>query len=124
MKEIKFRRLHFLQRLIINALTLLALAGLFPQGLYIKSALTAVIAALVLGILNALVKPVLQVLALPLTLVTFGLFGLVVNGVVLWLTATLVGSGFRFTSFGWAVIIAIIMWLVSLITSSYLGRND
>lgn len=124
MKEIKFKRMHFLQRLVINAITLLALAGLFSQGLHIDSIFTAFIAALILGVLNALVRPVLQLFALPLTILTFGLFGLIVNGTVLWLTAAIVGSGFQFASFGWAVLISIIMWLVNLIVSNYLARND
>ncbi|WP_187387627.1 phage holin family protein [Weissella muntiaci] len=124
MKEIKFKRMHFLQRLIINAITLLALAGFFSQGLHIDSIFTAFMAALILGVLNALVRPVLQLLALPLTILTFGIFGLIVNGAVLWMTAALVGSGFRFASFGWAVLISIVMWLVNLIVSSFLARND
>ncbi|GAK31466.1 putative membrane protein [Weissella oryzae SG25] len=124
MKEIKFKRMHFLQRLVINAITLLALAGFFSQGLHIDSIFTAFIAALILGVLNALVRPVLQLLALPLTILTFGLFGLIVNGTVLWLTAAIVGKGFQFTSFGWAVLISIIMWLVNLVVSNYLARND
>ncbi|HCN26089.1 MAG TPA: hypothetical protein DIS89_03090, partial [Weissella cibaria] len=70
---------------------LLALAGLFHQGLYISNFVTAILAALILGVLNALVKPVLQILALPFTILTFGLFGLIVNGVVLWLASQIIG---------------------------------
>lgn len=83
MQTITFRRFSFLQRLLINTIMLLALAGLFKQGLYISNLFTAVLAALILGVLNALVKPVLQILALPFTVLTFGIFGLIVNGIVL-----------------------------------------
>jgi len=123
MKTVTIRRFSFWQRLLINTIMLLAMAGLFHQGLYIRSFWTALIAALILGILNNLVKPVLHLLALPLTLLTFGLFGLIVNGVVLWLTAALVGDGFRFTSFGWAIFIAVIMSVVNLIITNYFSRK-
>ncbi len=119
MQTITFRRFSFLQRLLINTIMLLALAGLFKQGLYISNLFTAVLAALILGVLNALVKPVLQILALPFTVLTFGIFGLIVNGIVLWMASAIVGDGFRFASF-----IAIIMSLVNLIISSYFSRRD
>ena len=53
MQTITFRRFSFLQRLLINTIMLLALAGLFKQGLYISNLFTAVLAALILGVLNA-----------------------------------------------------------------------
>lgn len=124
MKTVTFKNFSFWQRIIINTVMLLAMAGLFRNGLYIKNIWTAILAAVILGILNALVKPFLQLLALPLTILSFGLFGLVINGVVLWLTAWVVGDGFRFASFGWAVFIAIVMSVVNMIISSYFSKND
>ena len=114
MKTVTFKNFSFWQRIIINTVMLLAMAGLFRNGLYIKNIWTAILAAVILGILNALVKPFLQ----------FGLFGLVINGVVLWLTAWVVGDGFRFASFGWAMFIAIVMSVVNMIISSYFSKND
>lgn len=124
MKIVTFKNFSFWQRIIINTVMLLAMAGLFRNGLYIKNIWTAILAAVILGILNALVKPFLQLLALPLTILSFGLFGLVINGVVLWLTAWVVGDGFRFASFGWAMFIAIVMSVVNMIISSYFSKND
>lgn len=124
MKTVTFKNFSFWQRIIINTVMLLAMAGLFRNGLYIKNIWTAILAAVILGILNALVKPFLQLLALPLTILSFGLFGLVINGVVLWLTAWVVGHGFRFASFGWAMFIAIVMSVVNMIISSYFSKND
>ena len=123
MKTVTFKNFSFWQRIIINTVMLLAMAGLFRNGLYIKNIWTAILAAVILGILNALVKPFLQLLALPLTILSFGLFGLVINGVVLWLTAWVVGDGFRFASFGWAMFIAIVMSVVNMIISSYFSKN-
>lgn len=124
MKTVTFKNFSFWQRIIINTVMLLAMAGLFRNGLYIKNIWTAILAAVILGILNALVKPFLQLLALPLTILSFGLFGLVINGVVLWLTAWVVGDGFKFASFGWAMFIAIVMSVVNMIISSYFSKND
>lgn len=124
MKTVTFKNFSFWQRIIINTVMLLAMAGLFRNGLYIKNIWTAILAAVILGILNALVKPFLQLLALPLTILSFGLFGLVINGVVLWLTAWVVGDGFRFASFGWAMFIAIVMSVVNMIISRYFSKND
>lgn len=124
MKAVSFKNFSFWQRIIINTVMLLAMAGLFRNGLYIRNIWTAILAAVILGILNALVKPVLHVLALPFTIISFGLFGLVINGVVLWLTAWVVGDGFRFASFGWAVFIAIVMSVVNMIISSYFSKED
>lgn len=124
MKTVTFKNFSFWQRIIINTVMLLAMAGLFRNGLYIRNIWTAILAAVILGILNALVKPVLHVLALPFTIISFGLFGLVINGVVLWLTAWVVGDGFRFASFGWAVFIAIVMSVVNMTISSYFSKED
>ena len=124
MKTVTFKNFSFWQRIIINTVMLLAMAGLFRSGLYIRNIWTAILAAVILGILNALVKPVLHVLALPFTIISFGLFGLVIKGVVLWLTAWVVGDGFRFASFGWAVFIAIVMSVVNMIISSYFSKED
>jgi len=119
MKVYSFRRLRFSQRVIINALMLLALAGLLPQGLHISSVWTALWAAFVLGILNAVLRPVLHLFALPLTILTFGVFAFVVNAIVLWLTSSIVGNGFQFASFGWAMLISMIMAAVNYVITSY-----
>ncbi|QIL51025.1 phage holin family protein [Weissella coleopterorum] len=118
----QLKRFSFLQRLIINMITLLALAGLFQQGLYVQNLWNAFMAAAILGVLNVFVRPVLQILSLPLTFFTFGLFSFVVNAAVLWMTSWFVGPGFQFTSFGWAILISLIMSLVNAILSDFFSR--
>lgn len=120
----KFNQFSFFQRLLINVIMLLALAGFFKNGLYIENFTTGILAALVLGILNGILRPFLQLISLPLTLLTFGLFGFVINAVILWLTSWIVGAGFQFASFGWALLISIIMSVINAILSSYLVRNN
>ncbi|MCC5896217.1 MAG: phage holin family protein [Alkalibacterium sp.] len=95
------------QRILANTIIFLALAG-FLGGFYIDSWATALVAAVVFGILNVIVKPILVVLSLPITMMTLGLFYFIINGLMLWLTAVLV-SGFGFSSFGMALIVALIV---------------
>ncbi|AIG65127.1 phage holin family protein [Weissella tructae] len=123
MRVYSFQQLGFSQRVLVNTLTLLALAGLFPQGLYMASIWTALWAAVVLGVLNALLRPILQLLALPLTILTFGVFGFVVNAAVLWLASSIVGTGFQFMSFSWALLISMIMAAVNFIITNYLSSG-
>jgi putative membrane protein len=107
-------------RWLINALALFIVATIVP-GFSYKSIVTLLIAAAVLGLLNAIVRPILFVLTLPLTVVTLGLFLIVLNAVMLEMTSWLVPS-FRIASFGWAVAGAIVLGLISLITNR-IGRK-
>ena len=102
-------------RWLLNTVALLVVAIVVPHFHY-DSLLSVAIAAAVLGLLNAIVKPLLFILTLPLTIVTLGLFLLVLNAIMLELTAWLV-PGFRIDSFGWAVIGALVLTLVSLVTN-------
>ena len=87
-----------------------------------RSGLSLAIAAAVLGLLNAIVRPVLVLLTLPLTILTLGLFLIVLNAIMLELTDMLV-SGFVIDSFGWAIVGAVVLALVSLITNR-IGRRE
>jgi putative membrane protein len=111
----------------INALCLLALPYLIPavkiSGLGSFAGFrTALLAALVLGLLNAIIRPILFILTLPITLLTLGLFTLVLNGLMFWLAARLI-DGFEVTSFGWAMVAALAYSIVSWGVSSLLMRN-
>ncbi|MER1939185.1 MULTISPECIES: phage holin family protein [unclassified Castellaniella] len=96
---------------ILNAVALLVVAYLLP-GISVASFGSALIAALVLGLLNTLVKPLLVLLTLPLTVVTLGLFLLVLNALVFWWAGSIL-KGFQVDGFWWAVIGAIVYSLVS-----------
>ena len=107
--------LTLLARWIINAAALLLVAYLYP-GVSVESFLTALIAALVLGLVNAVVRPVLVILTLPVTLLTLGLFLFVINALLFWLVAELV-PGFRVSGFGAALLGSILYSVITLITS-------
>lgn len=100
---------------ILNAVALLAVAYVLP-GIVIGSFWSAMLAALVLGLLNTLVKPLLILLTLPITVVTLGLFLLVLNALVFWLAGSLF-RGFQVEGFWWAVAGAILYSVVSSLFS-------
>lgn len=100
---------------ILNAVALLAVAYVLP-GIVIASFWSAMLAALVLGLLNTLVKPLLILLTLPITIVTLGLFLLVLNALVFWLAGSLF-KGFQVEGFWWAVAGAILYSVVSSLFS-------
>jgi putative membrane protein len=105
----------FILRLVLNALVLLLVAHLI-EGIRVSSFGTALIAALVLGLLNALVKPVLFILTLPINVLTLGLFTFVINAFILWLAAALV-PGFAIDRFLTALLAAIVMALINMLIS-------
>lgn len=106
--------MRLIKFLILNTLAILAAAWLLPNSFQVDSVTTAVVAALVLGILNWTVKPILHILSLPITILTLGLFSFVINGVVISLLARLM-SGMTVTSFGAAMIAALIISIVNSI---------
>jgi len=104
---------------ILNAVALLVVAYILP-GITVASFGSALIAALVLGLLNAVVKPLLILLTLPLTVVTLGLFLLVINALVFWFAGSVL-KGFQVDGFWWAVIGAIVYSIVSTALSGLLA---
>jgi len=76
----------------------------------------AIVGSIVLGVINAIIRPVLIILTLPLNIITLGLFTFVINGVMLWLTSATV-KGFDIHGFGWAILTAIVLSLISLLIS-------
>ena len=96
---------------LINAVSLLALPYIFTS-IKVASFTTALVVALILGLINAVIRPVLVLLTLPLTIVTLGLFIFVINGLLFWLVASFV-AGFHVTGFWPAVFGAIVYSLIS-----------
>jgi len=105
--------MRILAKLLITALALLAVAYLLP-GVVVSSFYIALIVAVILGLLNLVVKPILVVLTLPINILTLGLFMWVINGFLLWFVSTFVG-GFSVSGFWVAVlaslIVSVFAWL-------------
>ena len=92
----------------------LGIATLITPGIKAKSFVTFLIAATVLGLINAFIRPVLWLLTAPLSVLTFGLFVLVINALMIMLAAALV-PGFEVKGFGSALLAAIIMAVIGVI---------
>ena len=113
-------RMGFLIRLVINAIALFAIAYFhIVHGIEVSGPGGALIAALILGVVNAILRPILVLLSLPLELVTLGLFTLVINALLFWLVGALhVGltvDGF-WPAFWGAIVMSIISWILSFLT--------
>lgn len=104
--------MNLLLRWLINALVLLAMPYIL-RWVYVDNFWTALIVALVLGLLNTFIRPILLLLTLPITLLTLGLFALVINGFTFWLAAQFV-PGFYVSGF-WAAFFAALLY--SIITA-------
>jgi putative membrane protein len=101
----------FIARLILNALTVYITANLLT-GVSVDSFVTAVVVAVVMGLVNTLIKPVLLLLTFPITLLTFGLFAWVINALMILLVARLV-PGFSVASFVWALAFSLVLSVIS-----------
>ena len=112
----------FLVHWAITGLSLWAASHIF-RGLTFDSTSSLVVSALLLGFANAIVKPILIMLTLPLTLLTFGLFLLVINALVLLLVAWVV-RGFRISGFWTAFFASIFISLLSIVIGSLFSGGD
>ena len=105
---------------ILNAVTLLIVAYILP-GIVVSSFWSAMLAAVVLGLINMLVKPLLILLTLPITIVTLGLFLLVINALMFWLAGSIL-KGFQVNGFWWAVGGALFYSVISGFLTSLINR--
>ena len=105
----------FILRIVLNAVGLLVIDYLM-DSVTVDSFGAAVVAVIILSIVNTLIRPILLLLALPITFLTLGLFALVINGAMFYLVATLV-DGFHVSSFFGVVIGAIFMSIVYSLTA-------
>ena len=111
----------FLVRWIVNALSLYILDILF-EGITFSQDRAIIITALILMIVNAIIKPILKLLSLPLTIITFGLFSFIVNAIVLEITFNL-ASGASINSFGTALIASIILAIINPAISNFFDKK-
>ncbi len=100
-------------KLLINALAIF-LVGSFLPGIHVSTYMTALIVALVLGLLNMLVRPILFLVTLPINILTLGLFTFVLNGLMFWLVSLFI-KDFVIDGFWWAVIGALIVSAISTV---------
>src|SRR5699024_5159217 len=107
----------------LNAIDLLLVGELF-NGFHITGFKMALIAAIILSILNIIVRPILIILTIPITVVTLGLFFLVINAITLSITQSLMDSGFVIDNFSTAFFASIILSLISVVLHRIVGKPD
>lgn len=113
----------FLKSWIITAFAVLVAVTLLPHHIRCEKFSDLLMAALLLGVLNAFIRPFMLLMALPLLILSLGLFTIVINACLLYLVHGLMGPRFEVEGFGWAMLGAIIISLVSvplhLLTGNY-----
>jgi putative membrane protein len=109
--------MEFLGRLIVSALAVIVTSYLLP-GVHIDGALTALLVAAVLSLLNAIIKPILVILTIPITVVTLGFFLLIINAVLILLTSKLLSPGFHVEGFWVAFFFSLVLSIVNAIFNS------
>ena len=107
--------MSFLLRLILNALGVILVSYIVP-GVHVNGFFTAIVTAFVIGLINAVIRPVLLILSLPINILTLGLFTFVINALMFWLASALV-PGFQVAGFGAALMGAFVFWIISWATN-------
>lgn len=105
-------------RILLSALAVVILAKILP-GIGVDSYTTAIIVAIVLSLLNFIVKPILVILTLPITILTLGLFLLIINAIIILLADNLI-SGFEVTNIWWALLFSLLLSFLQSILYSLL----
>jgi putative membrane protein len=103
--------MHTIISLLLNAVAVVITAYILP-GVHVESFITAIVVAVILGIANAILKPILFVLTLPVNVLTLGLFTFILNGFIILLVSALV-PGFKVNGLLWAILFSIILSLVN-----------
>lgn len=116
---------NLILRILINAVAILITAALLPGIMLADDGLgTLLLLGAIIGVVNALVRPFLILLTCPAVILSFGLFVLVINGLMLQLAATISGDRLIIDGFGWAVLGGIIMSLTALALEIIIGMDD
>ena len=113
--------MSLLIKIIITAALVLLISNFMP-GVHVESFTTALFVAIVLGLLNIFIKPILVIFTLPVTILTLGLFLLVINALIIILCTNIVG-GFRIDTFWTALFFSIILSLLQSIMNGILGEG-
>ena len=108
-------------RILLSALAVVILSKILP-GVWVVSYMTAIIVAVVLSLLNLIVRPILVILTLPVTILTLGLFLLVINVIIILLTDNLI-DGFAVDSIWWALLFSLLLSFLQAILFSILKKD-
>ena len=114
---------QFLQRWLINTLAVALTTVILHNHIHYRGWVNLLLASLLLGILNAFIRPIMMLLALPLLIFTLGLFTLVINASLLWFVGYLLQPNFVVDSFRWALLGSLIISIVSVALNILTGTG-
>lgn len=114
--------MKFIVKLLLSAVAVVVLAKIL-SGVTVDSYLTAIIVALILAFLRAIVKPILIFLTLPITIVTFGLFLLIINAIIVLMADYLI-SGFQVATIWWALLFSLLLSVFETILFSVIREDE
>ncbi len=112
----------FIPKLLLTSVAIL-IAGYFLPGVHVNTFWTALVVALVLSFLNVFLKPLMVILTIPFTVVTFGLFLLVINALITMIASSWV-DGFKVDGFWWAMLFSIILSAVSSLLENLVKHDE
>ena len=104
--------MEFIIKLLLYAVAILVTSRLL-SGIHVKNFTSAVIVGLVLTVLNMWLKPIMIILTLPVTILTLGVFLLIINAAIIKITAWIIGDGFKVDSWFWAILFSLILTVIN-----------
>ncbi|MBI2270769.1 MAG: phage holin family protein [Bacteroidetes bacterium] len=114
--------MNFIIQLIVSALAVLISSYILP-GVEVDNIVTALLVAAVLAFLNTVIKPIMVLLTIPVTVLSFGLFLLVINAFIIILTDKLI-DGFQVRGFWWALLFSLVLSFVTSVLNSLQARSE
>ncbi len=119
----KINIMGFIINLLISGLVVFVLANILP-GVSVDGFGSAVILAIVLGILNAVIKPILKFISFPINILTLGLFSFVITAVIILLASWLMGNSFHVDGFWYALLFGVVLGIVQSVFGGLIGSDD
>jgi putative membrane protein len=113
--------MSFIINLLVSALVVFGLANILP-GVSIKGYGSAIIVAIVIGLLNAVVKPLLNIISLPITVLTLGLFSFVITAIIILLASAIMGDSFHVDGFLYALLFGVVLGIVNSLVGGLIGE--
>ena len=114
--------MNLLLKLLVSSLAVALTAWLLP-GVHVESFLTAIVVAAVLGLLNTFIKPLLIILTIPVTILTLGLFLIVINAFIILMTEDLI-AGFTVNGFWYALLFSFILSFITSVLEGFAKQDD
>lgn len=112
--------MSFIINLLVSALVVFGLANILP-GVSIKGYVSAILVAIVIGLLNAVVRPILSFISIPVTILTLGLFSFVITAIIILLASAIMGDSFHVDGFWYALLFGVVLGIVNSIIGGMLG---